>query len=143
MNAEAYTLLKNRKLKATSQRLLIVQVLLNSSAKTLLLSELLEQLRYKMNRSTVYRSLNALVQNEVVSKMVDANGNTLYTLNVTKNSLRLFRPFLKCNCCGELEQLPLLPADYINVLNRSGVENFNVVLAGYCSNCSKDQHITL
>lgn len=135
MEELAVRLLKERKLKITPKRILILIVLLQNTSKAYSFSDLLEPLTGKMNRSTIYRSLDTLLENNLVIKMIDINGDIIYTLNFEKKCEHQHHPHLKCDNCGILECLPAFPSNYANLLQQSGVDKLNIVLGGICSNC--------
>ena len=137
MEETAIKILKERNLKVTTQRLLILAVLLTGYSKAYSSSDLLRSLEDKMNRSTVYRSMEALLINGVVKKLVDKNGETIYSLNLGEGCKHSHHPHLKCDECGVLECLPDFPNDYLSLLEKSGVDEVEVVLGGVCSSCSK------
>lgn len=139
MDKKAARLLKDRDLKITTQRLSILSILLINTSKAFSLSELLECLKHKMNRSTVYRSLETLLKNELISQLVDVNGDAIYVLNSEQRCEQTLHPHLKCYNCGTLECLPAFPANYVSKLQNFGVDRLNVVLKGVCSNCSKNK----
>lgn len=136
MKKIAVRLLKESNLNITSQRLWILSIFLADPSKAFSSSELLQALTSEMNSSTVYRSLNTLIDKKLLYKMVDMNGDTIYTLNLEKKCVHSPHPHLKCSQCGTLECLPALPVDYVNLLYKSGVDQLNIVLGGICSNCS-------
>lgn len=133
----AEQLLKDEKLKITSQRLLILNVLLANSAKSYSSIELFQSLEEDINRSTIYRSLDTLLSHELILKMVDVNGDTFYIVNLDKRCEHTLHPHLKCDRCGVIECLPPFPTNYVSQLRKSGINKFNVVLGGICSACAK------
>lgn len=137
MKELATTLLKEKHLKITSQRLSILDVMLSDSSKAYSLSTLLHTFKNEMNKSTIYRSLNALVEKQVVQKMISPNGENIYSLNLKDKCRNTSHPHLRCTSCGTMECLPSFPKKYEAVLSKSGVDNLNIVLGGTCSNCLK------
>lgn len=136
MEELAENLLRERNLKITHQRILILSILLNNTSKAYSSSELLQSLSHQMNRSTIYRSLEMLLKNDLVLKMIDINGSIIYKLNLENKCKHEPHPHLKCNECGKLECLPAIPIEYMNILQQSGVYNLNIILGGTCTHCS-------
>lgn len=136
MKEKAVRLLKERNLRITAPRVSVLSILLTDPSKAFSSSELLQALTCEMNSSTVYRSLKILIDKALLFKMIDMNGDTIYTLNLEKKYENSPHPHLKCTQCGALECLPALPVDYVKLLYESGVEKLNIVLGGVCSNCS-------
>lgn len=137
MRELAIKLLKEKNLRITSQRLSILYVLLNDQTKAYSSTDLLRFLKQDMNASTVYRSLDKLVEIKLISKKVDINGDSIYILNLEKRCKHVPHPHLKCHGCGVLECLPAFPIDYANQLYNSGVEGLDIVLSGLCAKCTK------
>lgn len=135
MEELAVRLLKERNLKITPKRILVLNALLQNTSKAYSFSELLKPLTGKMNRSTIYRSLDTLLENDLITKMIDINGDIIYTLNFEEKCEHKLHPHLKCDQCGVLECLPAFPQNYASLLQQSGVDKLNIVLGGTCSNC--------
>lgn len=138
MREEAIKLLKERDLKVTSPRLSTLSILLADQSKAYSTSELVKFLESQMNRSTVYRTLDTLLEKEVILTLQGTNGTTFYTLNLENKCATAVHPHLRCTECGKVECLPAFPTDYVNSLHDSGVGKLDIVLGGICSECSKD-----
>ena len=136
MKKLAIEILNKSNLKLTSQRVLIISLLLEGKSKAHTISELLQKLQHKMNRSTVYRTLDTLIKKQLIFKLMDSNGETIYALKEKNEVENSIQPHLKCLDCGILQSLPSLPADYTSILMNHGVNKFNLVLDGFCTDCS-------
>lgn len=135
MEELAVRLLKEKKLKITPKRILVLNALLKNTSKAYSFSELLKHLTGKMNRSTIYRSLDTLLESDLITKMIDINGDIIYTLNFEEKCEHKLHPHLKCDHCGVLECLPAFPQNYANTLQQLGVDKLNILLGGTCFNC--------
>ena len=131
----AIQLLKERKLKITLQRISIISILLDDVSKAYSLSVILKEVQHEMNRSTVYRTLDKLVDSKLILKFIDTCGDNIFTINHHKKCENKIHPHLRCDCCGMLKCLPPFPQEYINELRKNGVFNVNMVLNGLCNNC--------
>ena len=139
MKQLAIRLLKEKNLKITTQRLSLLCVLLNNTPKAYCFFELLDNLKPKMNRSTIYRSLDILNEKGLITKMIDSNGHPIYALNIEERCNDIAHSHVKCYQCGILTCLPAYPSEYVNELYKAGVRNLNTVLRGICSSCSTKQ----
>lgn len=136
MRKLAIEILSKSNLILTSQRVSIISLLLESKSKAYDIAELLLNLQHKMNRSTVYRTLDTLIEKRLVSKFINSKGETIYALSEDMTSQETIQPRLKCQDCGTLLSLPSFPADYMSILINHGVNKFNLVLDGFCVDCS-------
>lgn len=110
---------------------------MEDQSRAFAISELLDNLKGKMNRSTVYRTLDKLIEKRLIVKLIDSSGETIYILNRNTRLENSSQPHLKCRQCGVLLSLPSFPVDYMNILTNYGVNNLNLVLDGFCSDCSR------
>ena len=137
MNQSATRLLREKKLKVTTHRLLILNILLLNTSKAYSSTELLHFLKNEMNKSTVYRLLSKLLERKLILKIIDVDGHTIYKLNMNECANNISHPHLRCRECNTLECLPSLPLSYVDQLKKTGVTGFNIVFGGICSSCSK------
>lgn len=135
MKEVAISILKERDLRVTSQRLSILSILLRDKSKAYSTLDFVKQLEYDMDRSTVYRTLDKLIHKGIITKLIESNGDEIYTLNQGKKCDLPLHPHLRCHQCGSVECLPAFPANYVSSLEKFGVKNMNIVLGGMCSKC--------
>lgn len=136
MKKLAIEILSKSNLILTAQRVSIISLLLERKSKAYSTSELLKSLQSTMNKSTVYRTLDTLIKKRLVSKFINSKGETIYTLTQDLPAEHSIQPRLKCQDCGTLLSLPSFPADYMSILINHGVNKFNLVLDGFCVDCS-------
>ena len=136
MSDSAVKLLREFDLRVTTPRVLILGVLMPNPSKAFSMQQFLKVLGKEMDRSTIYRTLDKLLLQNVINKMTSPNGETIYSLHGAKTCDHLTHPHLKCSVCGSVECLPSYPNGYLNELAASGVSEVNVVLNGIYKSCS-------
>ena len=139
MKKAAIQLLKDFQLRVTPQRLCILEVLLPNPSKAFSSHDFLSTLGNKMNRSTIYRTLETLIEKKVIYKLKGPNGNSIYSIQAGKKCNHQTHPHLKCVKCGIVECLPSLPEQYVNELTFLGVGEMNIMLNGVCRKCSENK----
>lgn len=129
----------------TRQRTQILECLKQNSEKHLTADEILEQLKklnIEIGKSTVYRTLEKLIEENKVRKYLSHEGESACYQYVDE-SLNCTRHFhLKCVRCGRLIHLE---CEYLADLERHvfdchkfTVDNTKTVLYGVCEECSHD-----
>jgi len=128
--------LLSKKIKPTPMRQLVLKVLLNENT-ALSLSEI-EQKFDKVDKSTIYRTLQTFQEHYLVHSIEDGSGSLRYALcedNCTCEPHHLHFHFLciRCNktfCLTEFPvHIPKLSKDY-NILSA------NFVIKGICPHCN-------
>lgn len=121
--------------KITPQRRIILQIL-SESDKCLSADELVERIRSiepNVSQATVYRNLNLLVDQEIVTKILVADTPARYTI------FRGHRHFMVCLSCGAALSMNTCPLtkELRSFIEQEGFEitghHFQVL--GYCENC--------
>ncbi len=131
--------LRNHNLKATDARMHLLEVL-DSTDKLLTAEDLYFQLKKalpELSLSTVYRSLEQLSQNHLVSEVnVENRKETHFELSHTTHAHHLM-----CLSCGKLVHLEDCPVrDYVEKTGRRhgfNITDHRVDLYGYCSACQE------
>lgn len=123
-------LLNKSNLKATPARLNLLEYL-DQSNKPVSIEQLQEKLS-SVNLSTLYRSLNALSEKNIIEKSV-INNQPFY-------QLKKHQHYIICKNCHKLEPLPLCPlnANLKNLLSeKTGFEmtEHKLELYGFCKKC--------
>ena len=135
MKEVATQVLKDYNLSVTSPRLSVLAILLPNPSKAFTCQDFISNLGHKMDRSTIYRTLETLMEKDVIHKMTGPNGNNLYSFHAGKECNHQTHPHLKCTECGTIECLPQFPPEYVNELTSSGFHEINVMLNGICKTC--------
>ncbi|MEM1337162.1 MAG: transcriptional repressor [Bacteroidota bacterium] len=99
--------------------------------------ELVERLRYQMNKSTVYRILERLEDDGIVHSFTGRDGLTWYALYQDGGPLNAqhlnTHPHFQCRECGKTQCLPInIP---IPEVEKHNVESVSLLLVGKCEDC--------
>ena len=135
MKKSATEFLRDFSLRVTTPRVALLELMLATPSKAFTYSEFYKGVNKKVDRSTIYRTLNKFIEVQVIHKMLDAEGQLIYSLKEARTCNHHAHPHLKCNSCGSVECLPNYPTEYVKQLTTSGVNEMNVVLSGVCHKC--------
>lgn len=138
-------ILKSADLKQTKKRNQILSVL--EAAPTALTVEEIAEIAskdMKMNLSTIYRALNALVDKNVVIKTLYQDGKTYFEINNHKHGHSLI-----CSMCNKKVNIDICPLEPIeeNLAEKTGytITGHNLEVYGICPECMKhrpaDSHV--
>ena len=131
---DAATTLKNRNLRVTKIRLAILESL-GGSHQAKSYGELQVALG-DFDRTTLYRTLLALIENGVIHKALEENGESYYALcgGCTAHAHAHNHIHFKCNDCGSVECLHL--SDEIGfALPGVAVDSLEITAKGTCETC--------
>jgi Fur family ferric uptake transcriptional regulator len=129
----AIELLKSKGLKKTAQRIMLINTLKNNE---IALTE--EDIRHEMgdlyDRITFYRTVQTLLDAEIIHRITIDNKTIKYALNNTSLHGVNHGHFL-CRKCNRVTCLGTLPA--INYLVPSGYKSdeYEVLIKGICAKC--------
>lgn len=135
----------------TKQRELILKYLSESNGKHVKAEEILEYLKKNdtpVGKSTVYRYLDTLIEQELVRKYTveEGQGACYQFVGDSKHKHCKEHYHLKCSQCGELFHVSCEAMDAINahILKEHGfsVDNSKTVFYGVCKHC-KNKEIRL
>ena len=131
-------LLEQAGLTATDNRLKVLEVI-GANASPLNVREIFDTLnrRSNINRVTIYRILDLLVENGIVDRL--SGGGRSFYYGLAPNEHHHPHPHFYCKSCGNMECLnpESLPLD-MAPLRRTypgSVENVEVRVDGVCKNC--------
>lgn len=132
--------LREHELKATSQRIALLK-LLESTHEHFDAEEIYFQLRQDqehVSRATVYRSLEALVEQELVSKLDFGDGRMRYELSRGEDD---HHDHLVCEACGKVIEFFNLEieAQQIAICQENDfiASSHTMLIFGTCSDCRK------
>jgi Fur family ferric uptake transcriptional regulator len=128
-------ILKEAGLRITSSRKKIIEILMNSQSA---LSEidLEKQLSADCDRTTIYRTLNTLLENHLVHRLVDLDGVNKYVLNTRQEEESHEHAHFKCNHCGTIHCLPEAPTQQISLPEGYSKLDTNFLVIGVCQDCN-------
>ena len=135
MNELAITILKEKKLKITQNRLDVLSVFLKEQkAFSLLDLELIYGKKH--DRSSIFRFLQICSEHKILEKFVDKSGVAVYVINHNEDQKN--HSHYKCSDCQTVVNLPKLPDEYLALLGKNKVETTNLFLEGTCEQCQND-----
>ena len=135
-------LLQDRELDCTSNRLKVFEIIGNSHCP-LSAQKILEQVNRSqdINRVTVYRILDLLVEKKLVERISAGDRSFRYGLAPNDNHRR--HAHFYCMDCGKMECLsPESPGVNVERLEQTFpglIERVEVRLDGFCESCLEDQ----
>ena len=137
MDNEAERILENKNIKPTAMRILVLKELLLQSDAVSLYE--LEQKFDKVERTTLFRTLNTFVENNLIHKIDDGTGAVKYALcdkDCTCELEDLHVHFL-CTKCGRTFCLKDIPIPSFQLPNNFEFKTANFVIKGICPHCHK------
>jgi len=94
-----------------------------------------KQLESKMNKTTVYRILDKLMEDGIVHSFIGQDGLKWYAKcnSCSVDDHYDLHPHFQCNDCGDVECLP----NNVEIPRIQGykVNSANILMAGLCANC--------
>ena len=137
MKRDARDILKEVGLKKTNGRILVLETLLNSD-RPLVHEDILNKIgNENINRVTIYRILNQLLEKGVVHKIVVGDRKARFAV-CDHIHFGHCHPHFSCKICGKVECLrdvTILPSHEL----KTGyiIEEQEVYMRGICANCAK------
>ncbi|MBN1574688.1 MAG: transcriptional repressor [Deltaproteobacteria bacterium] len=134
-SSDPAVILRNSGLKRTLGRIKILEVLIKS-VRPLTGKELLDKMGDDaVDPASVYRTLNALFEREVVHKIEGSDNIYHFAINRGEGA----HPHFTCRTCGRMECLKMTAFPRIDIdLEQEGylVERENLFIVGLCPACS-------
>lgn len=130
------TKLRNRKIRPTAMRVLVLQYLTNLG-RTTSLSDLESYFDYA-DKSTLFRTLKTFEEKGVVHKIDDGTGIVKYGLCAENcKCLQEEQHFhFNCEICKETYCLTSLHIPTLKIPSNFVIKQANLVLKGVCANCN-------
>jgi Fur family ferric uptake transcriptional regulator len=128
--------LRKRNLKATSNRVEVLHTI-EEFDKAIPHSKIQNRLQ-KVDRVTLYRTLNSLIESGMIHKVSVENDEIFYAIcsqKCTTEEHNHQHVHFKCTSCNEVS---CVQSNSIETLNLPGykIESFEIQAKGVCSNCS-------
>lgn len=137
MNSEIEQILEGKGIKPTAMRILVLNEL-HSQSEAISLYEL-EQKFNKVERTTLFRTLNTFERNNLIHKIDDGTGAVKYALcdeNCTCELENLHVHFL-CIKCKKTFCLKEIPVPFIQLPDKFEFKTANFVIKGICPHCQE------
>lgn len=129
----------------TRQRSQVLECLMQNSEKHMTADEILAQLKnmnIEIGKSTVYRTLEKLIEEKKVRKYLSDEGQSACYQYIDENGGCTRHFHLKCTRCGKLIHLE---CDHLTEIERHvyehhrfSVDNTKTVLYGVCEDCGSE-----
>lgn len=129
-------LLRTRSLKATSTRLEVLSVI-SEYEKAIPFSEI-QQVLNDFDRVTLYRTIQALIENGIIHKALIDENETYYALcnkHCTSDCHQHKHVHFKCTRCHEVTCVETAQPIIISIQGYS-IESFEVEATGICASCA-------
>lgn len=145
MNQDVFReMLREKGLKVTSQRMLVLEIMAEHPGEHFTTEEIydLVKVRYpEIGLATVYRTVQVLVDLQIIDKINFDDGFARYELGEREGASRHRHHHAICKSCGKV--IPF-EDDLLETLEKAlydnlgfQVEDHEVKLFGYCKNCRK------
>ena len=135
---EIEKLFASKELRITAMRLLIYKFLAEKQIAVTLSD--IEEAFDKADRTTLYRTVKAFEEKEIVHKIDDGTGITKYALCEKGCNCEIEQDLhlhFHCNNCSETVCLTQHKIPHINLPEGYLAEDINLVVKGICEKCSK------
>lgn len=128
-------LLKSHQLKATPQRLAIIQLM--HTAGHISIEELYQAIREEftsISLATLYKNVNTMLDVSLIREVKIAGQKTKYEIEKESHA------HIMCKSCGELKDIPFDPTLLLQKSVDMGhyiTEDVSIIISGICPECQK------
>ncbi|MDP2850487.1 MAG: Fur family transcriptional regulator [Sulfuricurvum sp.] len=128
-------LLKHHRLKATPQRLAIIQLM--HQAGHITIDELYQMIREKFSSislATLYKNVNTMLDVTLIREVKIAGQKTKYEIEKESHA------HIVCKSCGELKDIAVDPLSLLQksmAVNHYKMDEVSIVISGICPECQK------
>ena len=145
-NNDYKNLLKEKGIKVTNQRLLVLEAMALSEGKHLTVEEIYDIVREnypEIGLATVYRTVQLLLELELVDKVNINDGFVRYEISKDRDETGHHHHHLVCMECGKVYSFEddLLEKLEEHIMEKTGFEviDHDLKLYGYCSLCKENR----
>lgn len=124
-----------RGLKVTRQRIALLSCF-HDGKRAATYHDIHDQVVSQINRVSIYRILDLLIEQNLIFSIVSTDGNKYYILNHYCFSKTDLVSLVKCECCHTVNLLPPPPVSYQDVLRQYHVRP-RMLFIGLCEKCKK------
>ena len=142
MSQEVKALLREKGIKVTTQRVLVLSVLMSNPEKHFTAEEIYELVKSsypEIGLATVYRTIQLLSENQLVDRISLDDGFARYEIGNMGDATKHHHHHLICRRCGKVLSFrdDLLVELEAKILSTTGfyAVNHEVKLYGYCQEC--------
>lgn len=121
--------------RQTKQVKKLISIFDDQNNKAIAVADLVRFLAEEMNKSTVYRILDKLMQDGIIHSFIGKNGLKWYAKcqDCSCENHNDIHPHFQCKQCGEVKCLPV--SFSIPPINGFKVDSVSVLMIGECCNC--------
>lgn len=130
--------LKTRGYKLTRQREAILESFINCDSHIVTAYDIFKQVMLvlpRTNISTIYRNLEMMFEEGILSKVSGQDNTQAYELNINADH----HHHLICKICGGVQCLDFCPIDVISEKHGFTHTEHRLEIYGFCSKCAKMQ----
>lgn len=119
-----------------TKHLKILLAIFNEQQRAISVAELVKLLASEMNKTTVYRILDKLMDDGVIHSFIGKGGLKWYAKcqDCSCDTHNDVHPHFQCKECGEVECLPV--SFSIPSVNGYKIDSASLLMVGKCANCS-------
>ncbi|MDQ1090299.1 MULTISPECIES: Fur family transcriptional regulator [unclassified Siphonobacter] len=129
------SLLEEKGIKPTQNRQKVLDCFISTN-KGFSNTDLFKSFELKMDRVSVYRCLQDLLEAGLLQCIIDFEGIRIYYYETRSEKDRL-QPHFKCKACQQISSLPELPSSYRQLLDGFKIEEAQFLLEGTCQQCQQ------
>ncbi|AFV97312.1 MULTISPECIES: Fur family transcriptional regulator [unclassified Sulfuricurvum] len=128
-------LLKHHQLKATPQRMAIIELMHHSGHISI--DDLYQAIRKKfasISLATLYKNVHTMMDVSLIREVKIPGQKTKYEIEKEAHA------HVMCKCCGELKDIPFDPASLLQKsmdLSHYAADEVSIVISGTCPECQK------
>lgn len=127
------TLLRKKGLRATSQRMIILDVIENAGHIDIdKMYEILKKIIPSISLATIYKNIHSLVEADIIQEVRIKDRKVLYEVNYGDHI------HFVCSTCGDVEDMDIDAAPIFSLLKQLSdrdVQEQKIILYGSCSKC--------
>jgi len=137
----AYDLLQQHEVKKTLSRIALINALSESNVP-LSENEIRERMREQYDRITFYRNVQTLSDSGILHRIVIDNTHVKYALNCCEQGHKhtVDHVHFYCKECEKTICLDQVPVQQYPLPDGFSLSECDVVIKGYCKNCSGGHH---
>lgn len=128
-------LLKHHQLKATPQRMAIIELMHHSGHISI--EDLYQAIREKfasISLATLYKNVHTMMDVSLIREVKIPGQKTKYEIEKEAHA------HVMCKCCGELKDIPFNPNSLLKTsmdISNYQAEEVSIVISGVCPECQK------
>ena len=131
-------ILKENNFRVTSHRCDVLNYFIHAK-NALSHADLEIVFKNKIDRVSLYRILHSFSEKHLLCKIIDSKGNITYIIDQQSSKNNTYQPHYKCKSCNDVVELPALPKEYLEYLEKLNIEELNFLAEGTCETCTNNK----